>query len=232
MISVIIPTYNESSHIKQTIQKLRQFDQAGLISQIIVADGGSTDDTATIAVREGAKVVDSPKKGRAAQMNYGASFVNEEIMYFLHADTIPVNSFTSYISTAINDGARSGCFMLSFDYDHWFLKANCWFTRFDVDAFRYGDQSLFVHTADFLDIEGFSENHIVFEDYDIIKKLKNKGSFAIIKKPVITSARKYIDNGIFKMQGIFFLMYFMYQLGFSQQQLIDTYKRLVKQDKI
>ena len=232
MISVIIPTYNEASHIKRTIQKIRQYDEANLIKQIIVADGKSTDDTGRIASEEGANVVISPSKGRAAQMNYGASFASENILYFIHADTLPVKGFTKDILIMINKGVHAGCFMLSFDYSNWFLKVNCWFTRFDVDAFRYGDQSLFVHAADFKKVNGFSEKHIVFEDYQIIKQLKKTGPFGIIKKPVLTSARKYLDNGIFKTQGIFYLMYFLYKLGYSQQQLISTYKRLIKQDKL
>lgn len=232
MISVIIPTYNEEAHIKATIRKLWQHDEGNLIKEIIIADGGSTDTTVTIAKTEGVKIVISHKRGRAAQMNFGASFASENILYFLHADTIPPEYFTSDIANAIKQSFDAGCFMLSFDYNHWFLKANCWFTRFDVNAFRYGDQSLFVKQTTFKEVNGFCEKHIVFEDYDIIKQLKKHGAFVIIKKPVITSARKYLDNGIFKMQGIFYLMYFLYRFGVTQQRLVNTYKRFVKQDKL
>lgn len=232
MISVVIPTYNEAAHIRTTIQRLWQGDKAALIKEIIVADGGSADDTVAIATSEGVKAVVCPKKGRAAQMNYGASLAKEEVLYFLHADSLPPDSFTSDIRRSIEDGKTAGCFMLAFDHPHWFLKANCWFTRFDVDAFHYGDQSLFVKKERFWNAGGFSENHIVFEDYVIIKQLKKAAPFTIIKKPVVTSARKYVENGIFKMQGIFYLMYFLYRIGCSQQQLVTVYKRLIKQDKI
>jgi rSAM/selenodomain-associated transferase 2 len=232
MISVIIPTFNEANHIKLTIEKLRQYDEANLIRQIIVADGHSIDGTGAIAQQEGATVVMSPVKGRAAQMNYGASFASEKIMYFIHADTVPVQGFTSDIFHEVQAGALAGSFMLAFDHNHWFLKANCWFTRFDVAAFRYGDQSLFVDAAHFKKVNGFCEKHIVFEDYEIIRQLKRSGPFSIIKKPVITSARKYLDNGVFKMQGIFYLMYFLYRFRCSQQKLVSIYKRLIKQDKL
>lgn len=144
MISIIIPTYNEEAHIKATIQQLWEHDTSNLIKEIIIADGGSTDNTIAIAQTEGVKAVISPKKGRAAQMNYGAASATADILYFLHADTIPPQNFSNDIIQAIDKGFEAGCYMLSFDCNHWFLKANCWFTRFDVDAIRFGDQSLFV----------------------------------------------------------------------------------------
>jgi rSAM/selenodomain-associated transferase 2 len=232
MISVIIPTYNEEAHIKATIQQLWKYDKTSLIKEIIIADGGSTDDTATIARTEGVKVIVSPKKGRAAQMNYGAQQAISETLYFLHADTLPPKGFTYDITTAINAGYSAGCYTLSFDFDHWFLKANCWFTRFDVDSIRFGDQSLFVTKQKFLEVGGFCEKHIVLEDQQIVRQLKKISSFKLIKKPVVTSARKYVENGIYKTQAIFFLIYFMYRLGFSQQKLVRTYRNLIRQDKL
>jgi len=232
MISVIIPAYNEEAHIKATIERVWQSDVINLVKEIIVVDGGSTDATVAIATSEGVNAVVSPKKGRAAQMNYGASLAKSEILYFLHADTVPVMGFSNDIKQAIAYSYDAGCFMLAFDHPHYFLKANCWFTRFDVDAFHYGDQSLFVKRNHFQNAGGFCEKHIIFEDYQIIKQLKKKGRFTIIKKPVVTSARKYLENGIYKMQGIFYLMYFLYKLGMPQHRLVSTYKRLIKQEKI
>lgn len=232
MVSVIIPTYNEAAHIKTTIEKVWQYDEGGLIKEIIIADGGSTDNTVTIAKSEGVKIVISPKKGRAAQMNFGASFATEMILYFLHADTIPPQNFTKDIVKVIQQGFGAGCFMLSFDFNHWFLKANCWFTRFDVDAIRFGDQSLFVSSDIFKNSGGFAETHIVLEDQELIKRLKKMTRFTIIKKPVLTSARKYLQNGIYKTQGIFFIIYFMYRLGYSQQKLVATYKKMIAEDKL
>jgi len=232
MISVIIPTYNEEAHIKATIRRLWEYDETNLIKEVIIADGGSTDDTVTIAKAEGVKVIVSPKKGRAAQMNYGAQHATSEIFYFLHADTLPPEGFTYDIVSAINAGYSAGCYMLSFDYDHWFLKGNCWFTRFDVNAVRFGDQSLFIRKERFHEAGGFCEKHIVLEDQHFIRRINKAARFTIIQKPVITSARKYLTNGVYKTQAIFYLIYFMYQLGYSQQKLVSTYRKLIKQDKL
>ncbi len=232
MISVIIPTYNEAGHIKATLQKLWLYDESNLIKEIIIVDGGSTDATVEQAAAESVKVVVCPNKGRAAQMNYGASLAAEKILYFLHADTIPPPAFSTDIVQALGNGFMAGCYMLSFDYNHWFLKANCWFSRFDVDAIRFGDQSLFVTKEKFTEAGGFCEKHMVLEDQQFIKRLKKITKFIVIKKPVITSARKYLENGIYKTQGIFFIIYFMYSFGFSQKKLVAPYRKLIRQDKL
>jgi rSAM/selenodomain-associated transferase 2 len=231
MISIIIPTFNEASQITMTIGKLNGIS-GGNLFEIIVSDGGSTDNTIALARQAGAIVVCSPRKGRAAQMNVGASFAKGEVLYFLHADTIPPDGYLTDIKEAIANGYPAGCFTLSFDHPHWFLKANCWFTQFDVNAIRFGDQSLFATKASFEKSGGFSEEHIVLEDQELIKRLRRYVRFKVIKKPVVTSARKYLENGVYKTQGIFFIIYLLYVAGFSQEKLVRTYKKLITQNKL
>ena len=167
MISIIIPTFNEEDNIAETIKNLRNRDNKNRIVEIIVADGHSTDNTVLVASNSGAQAVVCDKKGRAAQMNYGASIAKGTILYFLHADSIPPNGFTQNILNAVQNKYTSGCFRLAFDYNHWFLKANCWFTRFDINAVRFGDQSLFVTKNIFEKCGGFDENLFMMEDQEI-----------------------------------------------------------------
>ena len=232
MISIVIPTFNEAACIKATLLQLQEKDTEQRVKEIIISDGGSTDATETEACAEGVLFVKSPKKGRAAQMNFGARHATQSVIYFLHADTLPPNGFAADIKMAVDNGFDAGCFMLQFSYNHWFLKANCWFTRFNVNAIRFGDQSLFVTKKLFQQSGGFNESHIVMEDQEIIKRLRKAGQFTVIKKPVITSARKYLVNGIYRTQAIFFLIYFMYYLGYSQTKLVATYRKLMRQDKV
>ena len=126
----------------------------------------------------------------------------------------------------------SGCFRLSFDRKHWFLKANCWFTRFNVNAVRFGDQSLFVTKEVFNKCGGFREDLLMMEDQEIIHRIKKYGKFTVMKAEIITSARKYSDNGIYRMQVIFFRIWLLYYIGYSQERLLKLHRRLISRHKL
>jgi len=232
MISIIIPTFNEEENIAETIDQVRKRDPGHYAIEIIVSDGHSTDRTREIAAKAGATVVVSQKKGRSAQMNFGASKAKEEILYFLHADSIPPEGFSNYILDAVKKNVIGGCFRLSFDHQHWFLKANCWFTRFNVNAVRFGDQSLFVTKDVFNKCGGFREDLLMMEDQEIIHRIKKHGKFTVMNAAVSTSARKYLDNGIYRMQVIFFRIWLLYYLGHSQERLLKLHKRLIAKNKL
>jgi len=231
MISTIIPTYNEAENIAETISKIHAANGEHII-EIIIVDGGSTDETVPIALRLNAITIVSDKKGRAAQMNKGASVAKGDVLYFLHADSIPPKNFTGSILNAVNKKFYSGCFRLSFDYSHWFLKANCWFTRFNVNAVRFGDQSLFVTKDVFEKSGGFRKDLLIMEDQEIIYRLKELGKFKVLNGYVITSARKYLDNGLYRTQAIFFRVWAMYYLGYSQIEMLNVQKKLISNQKL
>ncbi|MEX0965782.1 MAG: TIGR04283 family arsenosugar biosynthesis glycosyltransferase [Bacteroidia bacterium] len=229
-ISVIIPTFKEEG-VGNLISFLKSNAEPGTICEIIVSDGGSPDQTAALAHNAGATVISSPEKGRAAQMNFGASHAVGDILYFLHADSYPPEGFATEMLSSVKAGFDAGSYRLRLDDDHWFLRLNCWFTRFNVNAFRFGDQSLFVTRHLFSTCNGF-KNLIFMEDQEIISRLKKQGRFRVLPRAVTTSARKYRDNGIFRLQAIYFLIWFMYKAGASQQQILKRYRLLIRQDKL
>ncbi len=232
MITVIIPTFNEADVIDHTLAKIKSQDKQLLITEVIIADGGSMDGTQNKIFPQNHLLLCCKQKGRAAQMNEAAALATNGILFFLHADSWPPESFSTQIKAAFEKGYASGCFRLAFDYDHWFLKLNAWFTRFNINNFRFGDQGLFLRKTDFIDSGGFKTDHIVMEDQEFIKRFQKKNSFVVLPSAVCTSARKYLENGIYKTQAVFFLIYFMYYLGYSQKNLVKTYKHLLKQKKL
>jgi rSAM/selenodomain-associated transferase 2 len=227
-ISIIIPARNEAAQLPVLLSYLNTVTGKNNIAEIIVSDVKSTDDTVSIANLYGAKVVVSEQAGRGKQMNTGAKNATGNILYFLHADSIPPIGFVEDILEKIHSGYDAGCYRLRFDYNHWFLKANAWFTRFNVNVVRFGDQSLFVRKSVFESIGGFREELIIMEDQEIIYRIRKKGRFAVIAGYVTTSARKYRVNGVYRMQGIFFYIYFAYLFGASQQKLVTIYKKLIR----
>ncbi len=227
MISIIIPAYNEESVIQKTLLFLKEAT-TGTDAEIIVVDGGSTDNTVQICKGQKVQVFLSDSKGRAAQMNFGAKKANGELLYFLHADSIPPATFLNDISRALANGYKAGCYRLGFYPDHFLLKVYAWFTRFDIDLFRFGDQSLFVTKSVFTKIGGFRENLAVMEDQQIITDLKKMVNFRIIPKQVITSSRKYERIGMLKLQFIFFVIVVMYYMRINQDIMVDFYSRHIK----
>lgn len=225
-LSVIIPAYNEENFIVETIKNIKK--RAGdFVSEIIIVDGGSRDETVEQAKLTGATVISSPRKGRAVQMNYGAEQARGDCLYFLHADSIPPLNFDQKIFQAVSKGFKAGCFQLAFDEDHYLLHFYAWCTRFDIDAFRFGDQSLFVTREAFMKSGGYREDHLVMEDNEIIRRIKDNCQFMILDDTVVTSARAYLEAGIIKLQLVFVIIYSLYFLGVNQESLVDFKRRIV-----
>lgn len=233
LVSIIIPTYNEAEGIAKLLRQLRA---AGTGTddavEIIIADGQSTDATVAVARREGAWVLACPVKGRAPQLNYGARYAAGSILYFLHADTYPPAGFLHNIRSAVAAGYGCGCYRLAFDEPHWFLRANAWFTRFDLEAVRFGDQSLFATRAVFAQAGGYREDLIMLEDQEIVGRLRRYSRLRVLPATIVTSARKYRENGVFRLQGAFYLITMLYWLGVPQLQLLRIYRAIIRQDKL
>lgn len=231
MISIIIPAYNEEGYIGKLVSYLMHGNNTSTQQEIIVVDGGSIDQTVAEAKDAGAQVVVSPVKGRAAQMNYGASAACGSVLYFLHADSFPSEDFSKYISEAIHHGIDSGCLRLRFDDRHWFLRTAAWFVRFKYSPIRFGDQSLFIKKGLFDQLGGFDERCILMEDQDMVSRIKQKGKFKVIPAYVTTSSRKFRENGPYRLMAIFLYLYILYCLGASQNTMVKVYRKRILNGK-
>jgi rSAM/selenodomain-associated transferase 2 len=231
-VSIIIPTYNEAEAITDLLGYLGQATASGPALEMLVVDGGSTDATVRLAQQAGATVLSSPRKGRAAQLNHGAQQARGEILYFLHADSYPPSGFLADVRQAVAEGYGAGCYRLAFDHSHWFLRFSAWCTRLPFTAVRFGDQSLFVRRDLFARLGGYREDLLVMEDQEIVARLRVQVPFRLLPRAVTTSARKYLVNGVFRLQGIFTLIVVLYKMGVSQRRLVQLYRRLIRQGKL
>lgn len=228
-VSIIIPTYNEEERLDDLLEFLRK-NGGDFLHEIIIADGGSTDQTLRIAGKHNVIIKHCARKGRAVQMNEGAGEAEGSILYFLHADTTPPKLFLRHIIKAVRQGYRCGCFRLSFDVPHPILKFYAWFTRFPSTLIRFGDQSLFVEKKLFERVHGFDESLVVMEDQKIVRELKRESPFRIIEASVTTSARRYQENGIIRLQCVFTLIVLMYYCGAGQNTLVHVYNAFTKSE--
>ena len=224
-ISIIIPVLNEAETIANLLHYLIKNSSKENLSEIIVVDGGSTDDSINIISKIKDITLVQSEKGRAKQMNMGARHASGSILYFLHADSFPPKNFDALIIAEANKGHLSGCFKMRFDSKHWWLRLMGWFTQFPWFICRGGDQSLFVTKDLFKKTGGFDEAYIIYEDNIMIKKLFAATHFKVIQQSLLTSARRYKKHGVWKLQYHFFMIHLKYFFGANALQLHAYYKK-------
>ena len=229
-ISVIIPTYNEEKVIGPLVRHLLA-KRSGTPEEVLVVDGGSTDQTVSVARQAGAQVHLSPHKGRAQQMNFGAGLARGQVLYFVHADTRPPTGYVADIRESIKKGYTIGSYRSRFCSSHPMLKLNSYFSRFDRFTCRGGDQTLFVTRPLFDRLGGYDDYYIVMEDFDFIRRARRQTRFRVMPRDAYVSARKYDDNSYGRVTVANLIVFTMFRLGFSPSQLLRTYKRLVKYPK-
>lgn len=221
-VSVIIPALNEAAHIATTLQSVR----AGCPHGIIVVDGGSADDTSTIAQSAGATVIHS-KPGRARQMNAGAARATGNALLFLHADTVlPENWMRVVTDTLGKPGVVAGSFGFrvaeSFP-GRWLVE---WTTNLRSRWFQnpYGDQTQFVRRALFEELGGFADLPIM-EDYELNQRLRRRGRVATSAATAITSGRRWKKLGVIQTTLINKMIITGFHLGVCPHKLARFYRR-------
>jgi len=225
-ISIIIPVLNEANYIKKVLMAISTNAGSNCIKEILVIDGGSTDQTPANAREYGATVINS-KKGRAVQMNVGATKATGEILYFLHVDSLPPKNFDLAIFQAFKDGHEVGCFQMRFNSDSRFLKFFAWCTRINHQICRGGDQSMFITNKVFHENNGFNENYIIYEDNEFIGRIYKLKPFKIIPSAVTTSARRYEERGMVMLQWHFGMIHLKYYMGAEPHELHQYYLRYI-----
>lgn len=209
MISVVIPTYNESRALPATLARL--FQQSGDF-EVIVVDGGSSDDTRQLAARERRVRLLVACKGRASQMNAGAAAASGTWLLFLHADTLLPPDGLATIRD-LDERIQAGCFRQRFSGNDWRLRliSNMHNLRCRWTRIMYGDQAMFVRRATFESLGGFPPQSIL-EDVLFSQELVRITRPVLLDRFVVTDARKFLQMGIWKSLGRVFLIMLCFEL--------------------
>ncbi len=222
MISVIIPVLNEAEILEKMLSEL-QLELVG--HELIVVDGGSTDDTVCIAEKYGRVI--SSERGRAKQLNAGADAANGDILVFLHADIWLEKGAFKAVELALSSGFVGGGFHQKIDGRSYLYRVIAFTADLRGKYLRvfYGDSGIFVRQADFHRIGGFP-NVPIMEEVGFSKKLRKLGKTKLVKPRIHISARRWERNGIVRTTVKNWLITFLYSIGFSLERLAKLYQNI------
>jgi len=228
-ISIIVPTLNEATGIEHVLIKWQYLRQAG--HQIIVADGGSTDDTVALAEPLADQIVSS-ESGRALQMNTGAASADGELLWFVHADTgIPCDAvYALCVAWQSHHGINFwGRFDVRLDENTWpyRLIGFSMNQRSRLSSVSTGDQGLFVCQQLFRQCGGFAQIELM-EDIEICKRLRRISAPANLSVQLITSSRRWKTHGWLSTVLLMWCLRFAYFCGVPADILSLWYDRNVR----
>lgn len=221
-ISVIIPTLNEAASILPTLGSVQQEHP----HEVIVVDGGSTDETCQLATDSGARVILSRAR-RATQMNAGAGTATGNLLLFLHADTTLPPLWSRLVAETLGTTEVSaGAFGFAIAEDFSGKRIVEWGTnlRSRWRQMPYGDQALFLARERFEEEGGFADLPIM-EDYEFVRRLRHRGRIVTLAQRAITSGRRWKQLGIVRTTLRNQLMIAGYHLGISPDTLVSGYRK-------
>ena len=222
LISIIEPTLNEETNLPVTLRQLAQRTDV----ELIVVDGGSTDRTVEVAQAFTSYVfITAPS--RARQMNDGARHATGDILVFLHADTFLLPGALDELQRRLTgDGAVGGAFDLNIDSPK---KRFQFIARAASRQARFlrlpaGNQALFVWRQVFEALGGFPDLAIM-EDVAFSARLRRAGRLTFIRTGLVTSARRWVANGVWKTTFVNWLVTGLYLLHVPSRHLRRVYDR-------
>ncbi|SDL37546.1 transferase 2, rSAM/selenodomain-associated [Franzmannia pantelleriensis] len=219
-IGLVMPVLDEARRLDRQLADLVKRD----IDEIVVVDGGSRDETLTLARRWSVKTISSPP-GRARQLNLGAEHVTADCLLFLHADTRLPDDATTSIREALAAGHCWGRFDVCIEGRHPLLPiiatAMNWRSR--LTHIATGDQAIFMTHAAFNRIGGFPDQPLM-EDVEISRRLRRLAPPACLAARVTTSGRRWEQHGVWRTMSLMWRLRYRYWRGESPASLAREYR--------
>jgi len=221
-ISIIIPTLNEAKTIGDLAQSLHELAGG---AEIILADGGSQDETVKLARNAGWRVIET-SRGRGQQMNAAAKLAIGDALLFLHADTqLPEGALAMIEETLLDEHVCGGNFSLVFDggtREARLLTAI--YPLLQLGGMCYGDSAIFIRRKVFDQLGGYGD-YPVFEDCDLYRRMKRVGTFVRLPAAAVTSSRRF-EGRFISAFALWVTMQVLYWLGVDPNRLASWYKPL------
>jgi len=221
-ISIIVPTLNESAQIALALSTLQELRGSG--HEVLLVDGGSDDGTVEIALGRVDRVLRGPR-GRALQMNAGAREASGEILLFLHADTVvPPGAMAAFLGGFPASGRVWGRFDVSLSGRHFMIRVveKMMNIRSRLSGIATGDQAIFVRREAFETVGGYPEIPLM-EDIALSRALRRLSRPLCIREPVVTSSRRWEEQGILRTVLLMWRLRLAYALGADPHRLARSY---------
>lgn len=217
--SIIIPVFNESSELDSTLEQLSQSLQGSSDIEVIISDGGSTDNSPEIAKHYPCRVINT-STGRANQMNAASAHARGNWLVFLHADSQLPDNWQAQLRLS----NQWGFFPVKLSGEHWPLSIveSLINLRSRVSKVATGDQGLYFRRSFFQELGGYPDIPIM-EDVAISKLARQKSTPSIGAHPVMTSSRRWQQNGIIKTVLLMWSLRLAYFLGINPVRLHRIY---------
>jgi rSAM/selenodomain-associated transferase 2 len=219
-LTIVIPVLNEATIIAGALRALAPLRARG--AEVIVADGGSRDATAQLALSLADRVITVPQ-GRGAPMNAGAALGNGDVLLFLHADTTLPENADRLIAAALTERCW-GRFDIRIAGRHPLLVVVArminWRSR--LTGIATGDQAIFVTRKAFQAVGGFPDLPLM-EDIAISRRLKRLCRPLCIATPAVTSGRRWEQNGVLRTILLMWCLRLSYYFGIEPALLARRY---------
>lgn len=222
-ITVVIPTLNAGRHLQASLEMLMEGLAAGLIHELVISDGGSTDETLTIAEEAGANIVKGPAS-RGGQLRRGCRIAKGQWLLVLHADTVLSDGWSAVVAEHLQHHAeRPAHFKLKFSSKGLAPKLVAGWAnlRSSVLGLPYGDQGLLMPAGLYTAKGGYPDQPLM-EDVEIVRRLPDMRELSAF---AITSAERYQREGWVRRGGRNLWTLMRYAMGADAEQLAASYRK-------